>query len=134
MSEQQLLGFALEGGLEGGCTRNTAALAEATQRLKQLLLVSCLPGRLAGREGPACRAPAALTMLCSQQISFPHPTATAAAGVWWLARCRGIGGAAPRRHQHVVAGPGRPADRAAAAASVAHGGGNGGGGGSNSRG
>ena len=39
MSEQQLLVFTLEGGLEGGCTRNPAALAAVTDRLKQLLHV-----------------------------------------------------------------------------------------------
>ena len=39
LSEEQLLQFVLSGGLDGGCTRSEAALAQATHRLKQLLLV-----------------------------------------------------------------------------------------------
>lgn len=44
LSEGQLIEFALGGGLDGGATRNEAALARAIERLKKLLLVGTLAG------------------------------------------------------------------------------------------
>ena len=76
MSEQQLLVFVSEGGLEGGCTRNPAALAVITHRLKQLLLVSWLAGRRDESCLPAERLQFAYAHACAASkcpASLPQP-------------------------------------------------------------